>query len=74
MLKREEMSNPNSCLNRAVDDEPIFVLRAKDKASFWAVNMWIQSRMLLGMNQPNDEKIISAMDWLEKAVEWHKNH
>lgn len=29
-LKKVEIENPDSCLNRAAPDEPIFVLRAQD--------------------------------------------
>ena len=40
MLKRDELSNPNSCLNRAADDEPVFVLRANDENAAPAVAAW----------------------------------
>lgn len=40
MLKRQEMSDPNSCLNKARDDEPIFVLRAKDPIAAAVVRLW----------------------------------
>lgn len=33
MIKRDEVSNPNSCLNRAKDDEMVFVLLARDEAA-----------------------------------------
>jgi hypothetical protein len=30
MLKKDELADPNSCLNKSAADEPIFVLRAQD--------------------------------------------
>jgi hypothetical protein len=40
MLKREELELPTSCLNKAADDEPIFVLRAKDPCAPAAILAW----------------------------------
>jgi hypothetical protein len=39
-LKRDEIANPNSCLNKAADDEPIFVLRANDPVAARIVRQW----------------------------------
>jgi len=39
-LKREELANPNSCLNKAADDEPVFVLRANDPVAAKIVRKW----------------------------------
>lgn len=40
MLKRDEVNNPNSCLNKAADDEPVFVLRAGDELAADVVRDW----------------------------------
>lgn len=40
MLKRDELADPNSCLNKAADNEPIFVLRAQDISSPVLVDLW----------------------------------
>lgn len=40
MIKRDELATPDSCLNKASDDEPIFVLRANDKDAPDAVREW----------------------------------
>jgi hypothetical protein len=40
MLKRDELSNPNSCLNKAMNDEPIFVLRANDPCAPDTIRAW----------------------------------
>ena len=42
MTKREEINNPRSCLNRASDDEMVFVLRAQDKLAPILVRQWAQ--------------------------------
>lgn len=39
-LKQFELSNPDSCLNKAANDEPLFVLRANDPVAPLAVRMW----------------------------------
>lgn len=40
MLKRDEIATQVSCLNRAANDEPIFVLRANDEHAPAIVAMW----------------------------------
>lgn len=40
MLKHAEVSNEFSCLNKAADDEPIFVLRANDEIAPQIVREW----------------------------------
>jgi len=40
MLKRDELTNPNSCINKAEDDEPVFVLRANDELAAETVEVW----------------------------------
>lgn len=42
MLKHLEVSSPGSCLNNAGDDEPIFVIRAKDACAAAAVLAWVR--------------------------------
>lgn len=40
MLKRDELIDPTSCLNRAAEDEPLFVLRANDENAPAFVTAW----------------------------------
>lgn len=42
MIKKDELSNPASCLNKARDDEPIFTLRANDPLAPIMVRMWAE--------------------------------
>jgi len=39
--KRQELVSDRSCLSRAGEDEPIFVLRAKDPIAAIAVRIWV---------------------------------
>lgn len=59
-FKRTELSDPNSCLNKAQDDEMIFVLRAKDPCAGIAILAWINARIDQKLNTIDDEKIKSA--------------
>ena len=40
MNKAQNLSDPESCLNKAGDEEPIFVLRAKDPIAPMVVHIW----------------------------------
>ena len=61
MLKRDELSNPNSCLNRAADGEECFVLLGRDAAAPVAIRAWVAERLRIGKNQPGDETIVDAL-------------
>ncbi len=40
MKKMEELTDMNSCINKAADDEPIFVLRANDPLAPTVIDYW----------------------------------
>lgn len=40
MIKTDELANPESCLNKADSNEPLFVLRAHDPIASYIVNNW----------------------------------
>lgn len=61
MLKRDELVNPKSCLNKAMDDEYLFVLLQRDPAAQAAIMAWVNRRLALGLNQPSDKQIIEAI-------------
>lgn len=50
MLKKDELTNPNSCINKALPDEMVFVLLGRDKAAPAALRAWIGERLRLGLN------------------------
>lgn len=61
MLKRDELTNPASCMSRARDDEMVFVLLARDVAAPTAIRAWVQERMRLGKNRAGDDQLVEAM-------------
>lgn len=60
MLKRDELTDPNSCMNRARDDEMTFVLLGHDVATPAAIRAWIEKRIELGKNTCGDPQIREA--------------
>jgi hypothetical protein len=60
MIKAFELADPNSCLNKAKDDEMVFVIRAKDPAAAATIQFWIEERIRIGKNFAEDAKIIQA--------------
>lgn len=70
MTKREEMVNPDSCLSKAGDDEPIFVLRAKDPMAVQTVLYW--ASISIGLH--DTDKLEEAKRWCENAEKWYVEH
>ena len=66
MTKAKELSEPDSCLNRAKDDELLFVLLSRDYAAPKTIRFWADLRIRLGMNKPDDAQIIEARACAEK--------
>lgn len=60
MRKRDELTDPASCMSRARDDEMTFVLLGRDEAAPLAIRDWIEHRIRLGKNQRGDEQIVNA--------------
>lgn len=53
------------------EDEPVFLLRAKDQAFATAVSAWIKSHLAAG----GDRSMVSAMALhLERVVEWQSRN
>lgn len=66
MKKEDELRNPNSCLNKAAHDEPIFVLRANDPLAAQTVRLWIS----MAHQIHNDEKLEEAAHLAELMQEY----
>ena len=66
MIKREELSNPASCINRAREDEMTFVLLGRDPAAPETIRSWVRARILLGKNKLEDAQIIEALECARK--------
>lgn len=65
MRKSRELTDPQSCLNRAAPDELLFVLRGRDPAAPSAIRSWAIERLKLGMNHGNDLQICEALECAE---------
>jgi hypothetical protein len=66
MTKLEELSRADSCLNRAKDDELVFVLLGRDAAAPNTIRSWVQERVRLGKNRYHDPPIIDALQCAER--------
>jgi len=60
MIKKLELNDPNSCLNRAKDGEMLFVLLGRDPAAPVAIRTWAAERVRLEKNKPCDPQILEA--------------
>lgn len=61
MQKKLEVSNPDSCLGKAKEDEMIFVLRAKDPVAPHVIREWVKARIEAGLNTPSESKVKEAL-------------
>lgn len=73
MLKTDELSNPQSCLNKARADERLFVLLARDEAAPDVIRYWVRKRIWLGKNKREDAHIVEALDCAAK-MEHERDH
>src|ERR1019366_4825783 len=60
MLKSDELTSSNSCLNRARADEMNFVFVEDDEAAPATIRAWIAERIRLGRNKAVDQKLVTA--------------
>ena len=74
MRKDLELSDPSSCLNRAKDDEPVFVLLARDFVAPSTIEYWAFHRCVNGKNQPGDPQIVDALALAQRMREWKRNN
>lgn len=62
MTKIETISDPNSCLNKAKDDEPVFILLGRDMDAPMTIEKWCDFRVQSGKNKFEDEQIQDALN------------
>jgi hypothetical protein len=60
--KREEMDDPNSCWNKAKDDEPVFILLGRDISAPYAIEMWVDARIVADKNKFEDKQIQESLE------------
>lgn len=61
MQRKLELSLASSCLNKAHDEEVLFVMMARDAAAPDAIRAWAQRRVDLGLNKADDAEIVEAI-------------
>ena len=61
MRKIQELADPNSCLNRADDDEMTFVLLGRDICAPDTIRDWVSRRVNTGKNKLSDAQIQEAL-------------
>jgi hypothetical protein len=62
MIKRDEIEDNTSCLNKARDNERLFVLLARDPEAPIAIRAWVAERVRIGKNVLTDAQIVEALD------------
>lgn len=60
MLKKHELTNPESCLYRAKPSEMLFVLLARDVCAADTIRDWVKRRIVAGKNIPGDAQTEEA--------------
>ncbi len=73
MLKLVEIGDKRSCWNKAKFDERVFVLLARDVAAPAAIRAWVDERVRLGKNAPQDPQIVEALDCADQ-MEQEREH
>lgn len=77
MRKRDELTDLNSCFNKADDSELMFVLLDRDAAAPETIRFWAAKRVKLGLNKWGDPKIVEAvrlaltMEEANRAIKKH---
>lgn len=61
MRKQFELADSESCLNRAQNNEMVFVLRGHDVAAPFAIRQWVQMRVTMGKNTLDDKQMQDAL-------------
>jgi hypothetical protein len=59
--KRDELSDPTSCMNRAHEDEMTFVLLGRDVCAPAVIRIWAELRVSKGKNRRDDNQILEAL-------------
>ena len=72
MIKARELDHPQSCLNKAAEDEPLFVLRAKDLSAPETIRFWVESRKRLRLNAYYDDQLNEALSIAGQMETWQR--
>jgi hypothetical protein len=61
MMKCHELSDVDSCFNRALELENMFVLLERDAAAPATIRFWVNERIRRGLSQREDPQIAEAL-------------
>lgn len=61
MRKKDELSQPRTCMQSAHPKELVFVLLSRDPAAPAAIRAWVAERQRLNKNKETDPKIVEAL-------------
>lgn len=61
MTKVRELQIENSCWNKALDTERMFIILERDEAAPATIRSWCVERIRLGKNKPEDDQIQEAI-------------
>lgn len=64
------LTDQNSCLMKAAEDEPLFVLRARDPLAAECVRYWANRAISTGSHEP--DKGMSAHTIADAMLEWRR--
>lgn len=67
-MNRQQLLQTQSCLTKAEDDEPLFVLRAKDPIAPIVVRVW--AALSAALHAHEAAKIASANDLAAEMTVW----
>ena len=70
MAKTKAEESESGCWAKAADDEPVFVLRATDRAAPLAVRAWIEHARRVGCT--NQEKLKAAAEVADAMETWQR--
>jgi len=68
---RDDYNRIQDPSNIIPEDEPVFLLRAKDKTSPTIVRQWVLEQIKQGST---DKCILVALDWANRMEEWQLTH
>jgi hypothetical protein len=75
MIKADEVAalkRGEGCLGKSADDEPVFVLVARDRTSSKTVRQWVQNARDAGCQ--NEEKLDEALRLAVQMDQWREAH
>lgn len=69
-------SNPGDfdCYANAEDDEPMFILLARDESAPAIIREWCFHRYASGKNHPRDPQIVEALECATKMEAWRRKN